>query len=335
MDKINKNKLSFNSARLLEWAEEYLPFKNLLRKSEIFLKKQNIKRDQIEDIIDTYHAYLNELAKPIKKNTSYNPHRSGRVVSELISFGLLAKIIGSEKRENKRLKNINAGYYDLMRMISHEFKNSLTSIHGYNRFLQKALSKYRSDDLLEITDNIDRLTGNLYGMVDSLYGLSIIDENALILNNRIFDIETEALMPILSEIDLRLKNKGFKVILRKNQEKNIFYGDEVLFQLIFRNLLLNAIQYGQSGTEIEININRNKSNYRISVLNYGDGLDQSQLEKIFDKFARFHTKKEKTNIGIGLYIVKRIVQFYNGTITAACNVNKTVEFIITIPFKEE
>jgi len=116
---------------------------------------------------------------------------------------------------------------------------------------------------------------------------------------------------------------------------NIFYGDEKFFQLIFRNLILNAIQYGRPDSEIDINLNRKNDLYEIIIFNQGSGLEVENLDKVFDKFSRFHKTNNKANIGIGLYAVKNIVELHKGTITAESEFTKWMRFKITVPVESK
>jgi len=278
--------------------------------------------ERLEDMppIDLSVTNLDKLDKKTKEQ-----------VKALILFGTQAALIKENSDTQKNLNEANANYRDLLSVITHEFKNSLTSIYGYNRIIKKHAQSGTVDHIVEISDNIDRLTQNLFGLVETLFSMSLIEEGRLEVDRRIFDIMQDALEPIIAEMEPRLFQKGMKVSVKAEEKKNIYYGDERLFQLVFRNLIMNAIQYGDAHTDIEVEIKREEDNLKITIFNYGSGIEREKLHKIFEKFSRFHNTKEKYNVGIGLYAVKNIILLHQGSIEAESEFGKWMRFIIKLP----
>jgi signal transduction histidine kinase len=252
-------------------------------------------------------------------------------VKALVLFGTQAALIKDNAEIQENLRTINANYRDLLSVVTHEFKNSLTSIYGYNRIIRKRIQDGKSDSLEEISNNIDRLTKNLFGLVETLFSMSLIEQGILKLDQKIFDIIEDSIKPVVAELDFRLQKKSMQVKVISNEIKNIYVGDERLFQLVFRNLILNAIQYGRENTDIIIQFERKDATLIIEVSNEGSGLENSKLDQVFDKFSRFHDTGDKTNIGIGLYAVKSIIELHKGEIEAASELQKWMRFIIRLP----
>lgn len=160
-------------------------------------------------------------------------------------------MLNENAQMQKQLQTLNQKYKDLLSIVTHEFKNALTSIYGYNRIIKKRIEHQKYDNLIPMIENIDRLTKNLFSMVETLLNMSLIEEGKLTLNKQIFDFIEDVLTPLKQEFEDVLSERDQKIIV-KNKEKIIFFGDSHLFQIVFRNLILNAIQYGERKTNIEI-----------------------------------------------------------------------------------
>lgn len=256
-------------------------------------------------------------------------------VRALILFGTQAALIKQNATARKELKKANQNYRDLLSVVTHEFKNSLTSIYGYNRIIKKRLQEGSLESIPEINKHMDRLTKGLFGLVETLFSMSLLEQDKLEIDRQIFDVVDNSLKPIVNELELRLEQKKMRVKILADEKKNIYFGDERFFQLIFRNLIQNAIQYGFAGTDIEVKIKRESTRFIITVFNEGNGLPGNKLGRIFDKFSRFHNSKEKTNVGVGLFTVKKIIELHNGSIVAESEPSKWMKFTISLPLEIE
>lgn len=289
------------------------------------------------DILDEYLDRLGEMPAIdlSSKGISALDEDTKEKVKSLVLFGTQAALIKENSTIQNNLREANQNYRDLLSVVTHEFKNTLTSINGYTRLIERRLADQKYTELGEINSNIDRLTNNLYGLVETLFSMSLIDQGRLKIERKIFDIVEDTIHPILAELDLRLQKKNMHVDIKAAQPKNIFYGDEKFFQLIFRNLVLNAIQYGNTASTIDISIAKKGEIVEIQVFNEGSGLPVDKLEKVFEKFSRFHENNGRSNVGIGLYAVKNIIELHDGTISADSEFGKWMRFTITIPFSIE
>ena len=207
-------------------------------------------------------------------------------IKALILFGTQAVLLNENAQMQKQLQTLNQKYKDLLSIVTHEFKNALTSIYGYNRIIKKRIEHQKYDNLIPFIENIDRLTKNLFSMVETLLNMSLIEEGKLTLNKQIFDFIEDVLTPLKQEFENVLSERDQKIIV-KNKEKIIFFGDSHLFQIVFRNLILNAIQYGERKTNIEIEFFNNDGELEIHFQNYGMGIPEEQIPHIFEKFSRF------------------------------------------------
>lgn len=308
-------------------------YRHLFNKGLDLIKSEPEPKKLLLKILDEYQERLDEIPAidlSITKLDSLDKETREKIKS-LILFGTQAVLIKDNAEIQENLRVANANYRDLLSVVTHEFKNSLTSIYGYNRIIRKRFQDGKFDNIEEINSNIDRLTKNLFGLVETLFSMSLIEQGILKIDRKIFDIVEDSIKPVVTELEIRLQKRSMKVKVESKDLKNIYLGDERLFQLVFRNLILNAIQYGHDNTEIRIDIERHENHLQIDVYNEGSGLEASKLDRVFEKFSRFHDSGDKTNIGIGLYAVKNIIELHEGVITAESEYQKWMRFIIKLP----
>ncbi|MCD6376607.1 MAG: HAMP domain-containing histidine kinase [Caldisericaceae bacterium] len=283
-------------------------------------------------ILDEYEDRLSELPPTDLQleNLEKLDENLKEKIKALILFGTQAVLLNENAQMQKQLQTLNQKYKDLLSIVTHEFKNALTSIYGYNRIIKKRIEHQKYDNLIPMIENIDRLTKNLFSMVETLLNMSLIEEGKLTLNKQIFDFIEDVLTPLKQEFEDVLSERDQKIIV-KNKEKIIFFGDSHLFQIVFRNLILNAIQYGERKTNIEIEFFNNDGELEIHFQNYGMGIPEEQIPHIFEKFSRFSKLQGRHNVGLGLFTVKQIIEMHQGKIEVQSKVGEWIKFIIRLP----
>lgn len=109
--------------------------------------------------------------------------------------------------------------------------------------------------------------------------------------------------------------------------------DPDLIRIIFQNLISNAVKYSPDNSKIVVTINKEKNDLLISVADNGYGIPEAQKEKIFDKLFRADNVvgKDVEGTGLGLYIVKSIIEQSGGKIWFESEIDKGSTFYVTIP----
>ncbi|KAA3617773.1 MAG: sensor histidine kinase [Calditrichaeota bacterium] len=252
-------------------------------------------------------------------------------LKSLVLFGTQAALIKENSRIQQNLRTVNQNYRDLLSVITHEFKNSLTSIYGYNRIIDKRISEGRTDDLKDITGNVDRLSKKLFSLIETLLNMSLIEQEKLIAEKSEYKLLKDVVDPLVRELEFQLHEKGMVIEVISKEDDVLLNGDPALLQVALRNLAVNAIQYGFEKTDIEIRLEKVRDRVLIEVFNKGQGLEKKHLSHIFEKFSRFHTKYRQTNVGIGLFTVKHIIELHDGSIVAESKQGEWMRFLINLP----
>lgn len=237
-----------------------------------------------------------------------------------------------EAEEYSRLKS------QLFATVSHELKTPLNVILGAIQLMDKHYSK--NSNYLD-SEFVNR---HLKVMKRSCYRLlklinNFIDMNKLEAGFFQLDLERENIVGIVEETTLSVvdyaKAKGIKLLFDTEVEEKILMIDVDKIERAMLNLLSNAIKFTEPGGEIEVYIRDLGNKISLSVKDTGAGIPKNMQQKIFDAFTRadcLYTRKAEGS-GIGLSIVKSIVELHGGTIKVISELGRGSEFVVEIPVK--
>ncbi len=277
----------------------------------------------------TYYLYINirQLFKGIiaisKGNygrqirlltTAFTPHE---IIFLAFEFNRMATEIHKSyrqlKKNNIELKQLNEFRSNLIDTVSHELRTPLTSIQGYTtRLMRQDITiddETRQKSLRIIKDQSERLKT----LIEDL--LTIPDIEGMRLR-----IKTEAvwLPEILEEAKILIKNKAHKeIVFNLGEDFPLIEGDKERLIQVFVNLLENAAKYASDKTPIIVDGIVEDDKVKIFVKNDCEVIPPAKLKKLFEKFVRLddNTTRTTRGTGLGLFIVKGLVEAMNGKIT--------------------
>jgi two-component system phosphate regulon sensor histidine kinase PhoR len=137
----------------------------------------------------------------------------------------------------------------------------------------------------------------------------------------------------LNNIMLQIEEKGGKIDVVLNAEKDLVLADEVHFTNLVNNLLDNAVKYSGEHPQIKLTTDNIGKFFRIKIEDNGIGMNKETLSRIFEKFYRAHTGNihNVKGFGLGLSYVKTMVEAHHGHIKAESTLGKGSCFTVTIP----
>ena len=126
------------------------------------------------------------------------------------------------------------------------------------------------------------------------------------------------------------------LIFDTNEEEEIVLFDPDIIERILLNLLSNAVKFNKAGGNIYVNVDIKKEKIIISVEDEGMGIAEDKIDYIFKRFEQVQNNKkiERQGSGIGLYLVKSLIDLHGGTIEVKSKVDKGSKFTVSIPKKE-
>ena len=219
--------------------------------------------------------------------------------------------------------------------ISHELRTPLNVIMNLNRDI---LEKNIDVSITKKCENIQNSSENLLNSINDILDFSKIDKKELKLDNLAFD-PLQTLIRIKKTQELRVKEKGLKFNFYKSDGfPNLVMGDEVRFSQIINNLMNNAIKFTSEGfVDFDIQskvIPNDKVRITVSITDSGVGIENEKMDKIFDSFSQntIDNKRAYGGIGLGLYIVKSLVDIHGGAVEVDSVLGKGTNFKISIDF---
>lgn len=233
--------------------------------------------------------------------------------------------------EKKRLEELNLMKSDFVSSVSHELKTPLTSIQMFAETLMsdnEINKKKQKEYAIIICGESERLTR----MINNILDFSKIERGI-----KQYYFENICLNTAVEYV-LRTMTYQFKknnVILEKNicKDKIIINADRDAVAEAIINLLSNAIKYSREKPRINVSLRTENGNAILEINDNGKGIESKELEKIFEKFYRIKKENEKHigGAGIGLAIVKNVMDAHNGEIKVTSELNKGSTF--TLIFK--
>lgn len=195
--------------------------------------------------------------------------------------------------------------------VSHELRTPMTTILGYAEMLDSGMVK--SEDQQTMFARIRREAERLLRLIEDILKLSRIDEGYASGKH-----ESVSLKPLVEKTAQALEAAAEKknVLITVHAEDAFVWGDETLLGEMIYNLLDNAIKYNKQGGVVEATIRKEKNEVVLGIRDNGIGIEQSQQEKIFERFYRTDKSrsKETGGTGLGLSIVKHAAAYHGATI---------------------
>lgn len=224
---------------------------------------------------------------------------------------------------------------DFMSMVSHELKAPLSALLMQISVVLDGLAGDITTKQKDLLGKAKEKTRGMIGLVNDLLDLRRIEEGKAVMMieplNMAELLERSVNLMTLSAND---KNINFNVNIAENLP--LFSGDRSGIEAIFINLISNAIKFTPIEGRVEVELKKSGKDLRIKVVDTGIGIEKEDIEHIFDRFYRIKSEQTKSvcGSGLGLSIVKGIVDAHRGTIHIESEAGKGTMFIISLPVEK-
>ena len=254
------------------------------------------------------------------------------LVSRNITYRNQVKLL---KEENENIKLQQQLRDDFFTNLSHELKTPLNIFNAIIQVLDLNANKSEKDFRMVYKKYNNGLKTNYYRMlrmITNLIDLTKFDSKSQQANFNNYDI-VKLCEDITSSVITYAEQKNINITFDTNEEEHIVKCDGECMERIMLNLLSNAIKYTPMCGEIFVNLDFSDAYVYIKVKDNGIGIPKEKLNSIFEKFVRIDEtlSRENEGSGIGLSIVKSLVDMLNGNIYIESKVNEGSEFTIEIP----
>ncbi|HHB93144.1 MAG TPA: hypothetical protein ENK59_08050 [Thioploca sp.] len=235
--------------------------------------------------------------------------------------------------KNESLISLNQEKNEFLGIAAHDLKNPLSAIIGYAEEIEEHYAEIPKEELVQISSLIKKSSTNMFNLITKLLDVNQIESGKIRL-----DLANVDILPVIKNTTAYYtkKAKEKNINLYFNQTGNDFhtYVDVNIVVQILDNIISNAIKYSPLGKNIYINLIENPEKIHCEVKDEGQGISAEDQKKLFGKFNRLTAKPTggEHSTGLGLFIVKKLVEAMNAKIWCDSELNKGSTF--TVEFKK-
>lgn len=294
----------------------------------------------ISYMITTFFIIITDMSLQVKISNFINSSIT-IIFSLTISYNLYLYFLGDYKknleliRTNKKLAELESNKSLYFTNFSHELKTPLNIIYSAQQMLNLMVDKDKlpNDNYHKYLNIVKQNTNQLTKLIQNLIDISKLESSCFKIKKVNDDI-----IKVVEDISLSaasyINDKGLSLIFDTDCEEKIITFDPDLIERIVLNLLSNAIKFTPKGGKILVSINTTKEFVHVSVKDTGIGIPENMQSSIFNRYTQIENKsKNKHGSGIGLALVKFLVELHDGTITVSSKVNEGSTFTFTLPNK--
>jgi signal transduction histidine kinase len=294
---------------------------------------EHIRKKQMNIIVVMITSYASlELAVKATSDGAYDFIPKPFTPQELkSSIENITKRVFLKKMTNKLQETGKQIRFQFLSVLSHELKAPLNSIEGYLTLIK---DRQEGPQLESYDFMIDRMLDRIKGMRTLI--LDLLDFTKVELGKGKRDIKLVNLADIAKMAVDTMRpysiQKDIKINLRGNDTVNLMADAEEM-EIIFNNLISNAIKYNREGGTVDCTLHENEGCVEILVEDTGIGMSQEDISKIFDDFVRIKSEKTRniTGTGLGLSIVKKLIDNYKGKIEVTSQPDQGSIFKVKLP----
>ena len=275
-----------------------------------------------------------KIAKPIRSmeiaTSCYSSGDFTYRVPELKSNDELAHLVTRFNAMASSLSQLEDSRRSFIANVSHEFKTPMTTIGGFiNGILDGTIPEEKQAYYLNIVSTeIDRLSR----MVTTMLNISKIETGNVDITIEAFDISPKLVTTFLGFEQL-ISKKNIEVSGLEDLAVTTVHGDSAMIDQVIYNLVDNAVKFTETNGKITVNTASDKKYSYFAITNSGKGIPEADIGKVFDRFYKVDQSRstDVKSTGLGLYLIKTIVNLHNGTITVESQPNSYTRFTVKLP----
>lgn len=236
---------------------------------------------------------------------------------------------------NSRLRELDATKSEFVSIASHQLRTPLTAMKGYLSLVLEGTYGPLARKMQKPIQNVYDSNQRLIHLVNDLLSLSRIESGKMRLELEPTNIQ-EVVQSVIEELQVKAKQKNLKLIFKDPQTPlPAISVDEEKIRNVILNLIDNSIRYTEQGS-VTASIEQAGKMARITIQDTGEGMEQEEIEKLFESFSRGQAGKKLSTegIGLGLYIARQFVEMHKGKVWAeSAGENKGSTFHIDLPVR--
>jgi signal transduction histidine kinase len=279
------------------------------------------------------------LVSGFSKPTSEISEEERKMISSIADQAAIAienaKLYQQVEKANIKLKDLDRLKNEFLSIASHQVRTPLSIIKGYISLLR---SNHKVGPLNEQQDrfmkNIQEANDQLINIISDFLNLSRIEQKRMKLEIAEADVE-EIIEQVIGRLSHEAELKNIKLnFAHEGQDISKINIDEPKIIEVITNLIDNAIKYSPEKNEIKVTLKKDRDLLKISVADHGIGIPRDFRDKLFQKFSRAHNaiQHQPNGNGIGLFLVKKIVDAHHGKIIVKTKEGRGTTFTVNLSY---
>ena len=232
-------------------------------------------------------------------------------------------------KQISKLEELDKAKDQFLASISHELRSPLNSIAGWTDLaLMDVKNVDRMTDALGV---IKRAASTQAALINDILDLSRIISGTMKLSIHSLNIAS-SISEVAKSFEAGFASKNIKLSINCEDEYTQILGDNLRIKQVINNLLSNALKFTSKGGTVHVRGKREHSNYLFRVKDNGKGMTQEQIARVFERFYQGKNEHNKHGLGLGLSIVKSLVEMHGGEIYAESDgLNSGTTFFVSLP----
>lgn len=245
-------------------------------------------------------------------------------------FNQYDEIIDGINRMAAELESTESMKKDFISNVSHEIKTPLANISAYCEILQDpTLSEEERNERFSM---VLKSVRNLSSLVSNILKLNKLENQEISSHRREFDLSARVADVFLSFVD-ECEEKGIG-LSAEIKDDVIVSSDPDLLDIVWNNLMANAVKFTPKGGTISVTLRENEKSVEVAVRDSGCGIAPQSIPHIFERFYQGDTSHRTEGNGLGLSLVKRVMEITGSTITVESREGRGALFTVSIPLEE-
>jgi signal transduction histidine kinase len=296
---------------------------------------------QTQDIPVIFMTALSETSDKVKGfqlgavDYVTKPFQQEEVLARINTHLTIRQLQNQLQVQNEQLIKLNQEKNEFLGIAAHDIKNPLTAIQSAAEVIELDYETMSKNDMVKQAKRISVTTRQLFTLIDNLLDINAIESGKFNISPSSIDI-FPTLQSLVMRYSNRAKSKDIAVHFQSPEKQYHAFVDGNTIIQVLDNLISNAVKYSPYGKQVDIRVTESEKFIRCEIQDEGPGLSDSEQQKLFHKFSKLSTKPTggEHSTGLGLFIVKKLVEAMNGKVWCESELGKGTTFFVDFPVSD-
>ena len=268
----------------------------------------------------------------IIEDTTYTSSLEQQLIQDRNELRLTQNILSKTNEELSKLNRLKSIFLSI---AAHDLRSPLTAIRGYADLAAIMLSPKENPDAIEYLTIVRSLVDIQSRLISDFLDLDVIEQGKLKIRPEPCDLN-KVIRDVVEAMNFITARKNVVIETKLSEDIPLIHADPDRMQQILFNLLSNAVKYTKEGDHVQVETMSHENGAQLSVADHGPGIPEADIPFLFDIYHRTEDARQSSTkgLGLGLFIVKSLVDLHHGQVKVESELEKGTTFIISIPKAE-